>query len=295
MPDDLDALLDFGDPAGSEAAYRALLPAALDRGMEDALSLETRIARTLGLQGRFDEAHALLDEVEAGLSELPHGAAAEARVRLALERGRVINSGGDPPASAALFEEALTLADDAGLEGLAVDAAHMLGIVLPPHDALAWNLRAIERAEASSDPAARRWLGPLYNNTGWTFMDQDQPDKALVLFEKGVAFREAAGKPGPLRIARYAVARAWRALGRCEEALPLLESLRAEWARAGSPDGYVFEELGECLWALDRREEARPHLAEAWRILSQDSWLAEHEAARLASLAERGAVDDAPG
>ncbi len=295
MPADLDALLDFGDPAGSEAAYRALLPAAEAEGADAALCLWTRIARTQGLQGRFDDARATLDRTQAAAATAADPpAGAEVFVRLSLERGRMLNSGGDPARSAPLFEDALARADAAGLSGLAVDAMHMLGIVLPPDDALDWNLKAIARAEASDDPAARRWLGALYNNTGWTFMDRGEAARALPLFEKGVAWREQAGAPGPLRIARWTVARAWRELGRCEEALPVLEALQVEWEAAGSPDGYVFEELGECLWALDRKEEARPHLATAWRLLSDDAWLVEHEAERLQSLRERAGDALAP-
>ncbi len=64
--DDLGAAIeqawDFEDPAGSEARLRALLT---DADGQDALVLRTQVARALGLQQRYDEAQAVLDEVAA--------------------------------------------------------------------------------------------------------------------------------------------------------------------------------------------------------------------------------------
>lgn len=75
--------------------------------------------------------------------------------------------------------EALALAQAHGEENLAIDAAHMLGIVDPPDQAIQWHERAIQLAEAATDPQARRWPGPLYNNLGWTY--HDRGDEALAI------------------------------------------------------------------------------------------------------------------
>jgi len=40
----------------------------------------------------------------------------------------------------------------------------------------------------------------------------------------------------------------------------------------------------ECLYALDRQAEAQPYFARAYASLSQDTWLAAHESARLERL-----------
>lgn len=242
MTVDLDRLLDFGDPAGSEAAYRALLPQAADEAAR--LALLTRVARCRGLQKDMDGARLLLAEVEAGLAALPD--AHEAAVRLHLERGRVLHSSGDAAGSVPHFQAALARAEAAGLLGLQLDAMHMLGIVTPLEEALSWGHRALERARGSADPGARRWLGPLYNNTGWTLMDLGRPAEALPLFEAGLAVRRERGEVEPIRIARFTVARALRELGRCEEALVELRALRAEWAGSGVDDPDVNAEIAAC-------------------------------------------------
>jgi Flp pilus assembly protein TadD len=99
-----------------------------------------------------------------------------------------------------------------------------------------------------------------------------------------LAAREAAGAPEPIRIARWCVARALRSLGRSAEALEVQQALQAKLARGNATDGYVDEELGECLLALDRGAEAQPYFARAYAELSQDHWLAENEPTRLERL-----------
>ena len=74
--------------------------------------LLTQIARSQGLQRRFDDAHATLDWVEMVLNGLPEteaegeAAAVTPRIRHLLERGRVFNSS-RRPLRAAIFPRRL--------------------------------------------------------------------------------------------------------------------------------------------------------------------------------------------
>ncbi len=279
---DLDALWDFSDPATSEGRFRE----AVDRAesASEALIIRTQIARALGLQRRFDEAHAELDEVERGVG----GSRDEARGRLALERGRVHNSSGRSEASIPCFTEAMDLASASGLDALAVDAAHMLGIAEPDDAGEPWTRRAIEMAEASIDPKARRWRGSLLNNLGWARFEAGDATEALRCFEAALDARIEAGAPEPIRIARWCVARAQRELGRADEALKALRDLEREYAEIGEPSGYAHEELGECLLQLGSGPEASEHFRVAYRELSCDAWLVEREPERLERLKRLG-------
>jgi hypothetical protein len=87
----LDGQWDFGKPAVSEQRFRTEL-AKWPAESAEAQEIRTQIARTLGLQRKFDEAHAVLDGVEAKLPALP----LHVRVRYLLERGRTQNSSGAP-------------------------------------------------------------------------------------------------------------------------------------------------------------------------------------------------------
>ncbi len=286
-PADFDALWNYDDPVATEAAFRPLLARAAP-GSGYHSELLTQIARAQGLQRRFDDAHQTLDEVQAGLAA--GTASARAHVRYLLERGRVFNSSRQPERAVPLFLEAWEAAQAAGEDFYAVDAAHMLGMAEPPERQTEWHLRAIALAEQSRQPRARNWLGSLYNNLGWTLHNQGQHAEALALFEKALAFRREQGQAAETRIAQWCVARALRSLGRVEEALALQRGLLAEHELNGSRDGYVLEEIAECLTALGQPDEAQPFFAQAYAELSQDVWLVENEAARLGRLKAYGGV-----
>ena len=285
---DFDSLWDYNDPSGTEARFRGLLPQARTGGDAGYLAeLLTQIARAEALQQRFDDAHRTLDEVEPMLPE----ATTRARIRYLLERGRVFNSSRRRDEARPLFLQAWELAREAGEDFSAVDAAHMVAIVESPEGSLEWNERAIAWAEQSADPRARGWLGSLYNNLGWTYHDLGRYEEALATFEHGLAWQQRAGKTAEARIAAWTVARALRSLGRYEEALAQQrENLRALEA-AGASDGYTQEEIGECLLALGREDEARPHFARAYALLRDDPWLQRDEPERLQRLAALGQAE----
>lgn len=281
-----DQLWDYNQPAASEARFRQVL-ATITPDSSVYVELLTQIARTQGLQRKFVEAHQTLDEAEHRLTSDNR----RAHIRYWLERGRVFNSSKQPDQARPFFLQAWEVALTAGEDFYAVDAAHMLGIVEPSDEQLAWNLKALELAENSSDPRARQWLGSLYNNIGWMYHDRGQDEQALAIFQKAVTWREAAGQPVETRIARWCVARILRALNRVEEALVMQHDLRHALEASGESDGYVYEELGECLLALGNQTEAAPYFARAYRELSKDSWLAENEPARLERLQGQGGLE----
>jgi tetratricopeptide (TPR) repeat protein len=288
---DFNTLWDYDRPAETEGRFRDLLPAAQASGDRDYhLQLLTQVARAQGLQRRYDAAHATLDHVRelllGGGGELP-----AVRVRYLLERGRCFNDTGDPERAKTSFVEAWDVARAHHLDGYAVDAAHMMGIIETPAEAaLAWNRKAVEYAKASEDPAARRWLASLQNNIGWTLFRAGRYAEALVVFEDALALRRQQGNPGPIRIARYSVAKARRMLGRVDEALAAQQALAGECERAGEPDGYVHEEIAECLLALGRAAEAAPHFARAYALLAKDPWYPADERPRLLRMKQLGGV-----
>ncbi|MBL8059300.1 MAG: tetratricopeptide repeat protein [Chthonomonas sp.] len=199
---DIETLWDFGDPEGTEAIFRSLLAEASE--VEKAI-LWTQIARTFSLRKRFDEARAALENVGR---EDP-----EARTRFELETGRIYNSSGQPDEAVPHFRSAMEIAKTAGLDYLYLDSLHMLAIADEPN-VIEWAERGIEAAKTASEEKCRRWLGPFYNNLGWTYFDRGQYDKALELFELGLEERERQGVPRPIEIAKEAVAEAKKALGR---------------------------------------------------------------------------------
>jgi len=73
------------------------------------------------------------------------------------------------------------------------------------------------------------------------------------------------------------------------QALALQQELLADWEKSGEEqDGYIFEEVAECLFVLGRAAESRPYFAQAYALLSQDPWLVAHEKERLERLKQLG-------
>ncbi len=283
---DFDSLWDYSAPDKTEAKFRELLP-QFKENKSARLELLTQIARTQGLQRKFDETHQTLDEVEKQLDETP----SRVKVRYGLERGRVFNSSKQAGEAKPFFEQALDLAKELGEDFYAVDAVHMLAIIADdPASSLNLNLIAIQMAESSLEERARNWLGSLYNNTGWSYHDAGEYESALVIFKKAESFFRAKGSVDKTRIAIWTVARCLRSLNRLDEALSKQLALHAEFESAGETDGFVFEEIGECLLALQRVEEAKPYFAKAYEVLSQDVWLVENEPDRIARLKQLGGV-----
>jgi tetratricopeptide (TPR) repeat protein len=225
-------LWDFDDPEASEQRFRAQAELAEP---DDRLVLMTQVARALGLQEKYDEGHSVLDDLSPTEDEVA--------VRIALERGRLFRSEGDPDQARPLFEAAARSAQAAGLETLHVDALHMTALVADPADQLAIGRHALAVARASTDPQARDWDASLLNNIGMAHAEAGDFDAALAAFEDALAARERIGDPARTRVARWMVGWALRNLGRRDEALEVQRSLKAELDAAGVADQHVDEEL----------------------------------------------------
>lgn len=279
---DVRSLWDFTDPARSEAVFRERLKGATG---DDALVLQTQIARTYGLRSRFDDAHALLDQIEPKLAR----AGAEPRVRYLLERGRTWRSSKRPEPARPLFVQAVELATTAKLDELAVDAMHMVALLeSAPEAQMHWNQRALALAQSSTDPNTRNWDASLANNIGWTLRDQGRDEEALASFRTALAARERIGRPADIRSTRWMIASTLRAMGRFDEALVELRRLEREQEQLGEPDGFVFEELAENLLAQRKTEEAKPYFLRAWEVLSRDTSLDRPDDKRLQRLRDLG-------
>ncbi len=279
----LSLLWDFQDPQSSEQRFIHFRDRAAQSGEQDLAALaSTQHARALGLQRRFDEGEAILQSIRDQFPN-PEG---ELAVRIALEQGRLLNSSGSKEQSIPEFERAWKIACDYNLDGLAVDAAHMLGIVHEADRAMEWNQQALDLAMRSDQSDARKWRGSLLNNMGWTLHASGDYEHALQLFEQALKERVENGTPTTIRIARWCVGRCLRSLGRIDHALTIQRELESD----PDADGYVHEEIAECLHARGKADEALPYFARAYEMLSQDSWLMAQEPDRINRLKELGKV-----
>jgi len=250
----------------------------------------TQLARVQGLRGNFAAGDRLLDEAETAAVEIPL-----ARVRVLLERGRLRRSGGDLQAALPLFAAAFDLATEAAEEALAADAAHMAALAAADHSELvAWTRRGVELAERATDPDTRYWLGPLLNNLGWACFAVGQYEEALAAFQRALRARERdPRRRAEIEIARYALAKTLRVLGRPAAAAALLEEAVAWTRTVGEPDGWFHEELAEVYAALGREADARQQARLALPLLKVTDASFKDDTDRASRL--RALAGEAPG
>jgi tetratricopeptide (TPR) repeat protein len=264
---DIDSLWDFSAATESEARFRELLDEARSNDDRAFLAeLLSQIARAQALQANFDQAHETLDEADGIVREDMQ----RARIRLLLERGRTFNSSKKQNKALPLFQEALELAKAAGEEFLAVDAAHMLGIAAPAEKRIEWNKRALELARSSDDERAQGWVGSLYNNLGYYYMEDGHFARALEYFVLLLAYTEEKGDEDFADVARWFIAKVHRLTEDYESALKGQMELLKKHAQAEKTDAYVYEELGEIHLALENEEERRSYFQLAYDAFTTD-------------------------
>lgn len=235
----IDRLWDFGDPAASEERFRE----ATDDDSHPAhvrAVMTTQLARAVGIQGRADEALALLDAVatEGIPSDDAERDAAEVRARVAIERGRILAAGDRRAEAVPELTRGVRYAALAGSNFLVLDALHMLALNDEGHEE-EWAAEGFDVLAGSRDPRVLRWGVALHNNLGWTMHDGGRAEAALGEFEQAVEAADRYGTAEQQHVARWSVARCLRTLGRTDEAL----DLQHELARARPDDPYVQSEL----------------------------------------------------
>jgi tetratricopeptide (TPR) repeat protein len=243
MQAELASLWNFSNPEQSEQRFLAALANATP---DQALILQTQIARSFGLRRQFDRAQDILAGIQTQISS----ASIEAQIYYALELGRSYasakhtNPSPDAIATArAAYLQAYALAQGHN-DALAIDALHMLAFVdTAPQEQLHWAEAALAIAVSSANANAQKWQASLRNNAGYALHQLGRLDEALAQFKLALQLRLASQDAPAIRIAYWMIAWTLRSQGQLDEAINIQLRLEQECAAAGQPDPYVFEEL----------------------------------------------------
>jgi tetratricopeptide (TPR) repeat protein len=203
----LDDLWDFEDPAGSGRRFAAAeeLPSHTE---SERAELASQRARALGLQGRLDDGHALLES--AGRTS---GTDTVVATRIALETGRLLNSADRPAEAIPRFEAAVSSAGSGGLLFLQIDALHMLAIADKRRSG-EWAAQAIALTLTATDDRTRRWLVSLYNNLGCSHSEAGNLQAAYAAFLQAAEWAERVGTDQQQIWAREAIEECAAAMSR---------------------------------------------------------------------------------
>lgn len=268
---DIAPLWDYSQPAVSEERFRTALKTT---DGDDALILQTQIARTYVLRKDFSRARKLLDEVQPKIDQ----AGPEAQTRYWLELGRTYASHQHPAEAQTTetkrlardaYSRALQIAKRARLDALAIDVIHMFAFVdTAPADQLRWGQEALAMVESSDQDQAKRWEPSVRNNMGEALYELGRYDEALEQFERALTLIEHDTNKRRLRDAHWQVARTLRALGRTDDALAIQLRLESESDAASDPKSYVFEEL-EILYRAKGDTERAQYYADRIKSIAE--------------------------
>ena len=246
MPIDVAPLWDFKHPEVSEQRFRSALQGAVG---DDALILQTQIARTFGLRKDFATARDLLKNIEPSIAT----AGAEARVRYQLELGRTYASATHAPEL--LTPEAKERARAAYNEALQHRPGGASGRSRDRRDPHARVRRHVAGgpAQVGADSARGRRSVYAARSEEVGSVDSQQPRlcaasarpvrRSAPTVQRGGDASRAGSDAGATRVAYWMVAWTLRAMKRNDEALAIQLRLEREGDAAGDPDPYVFEEL----------------------------------------------------
>lgn len=106
------------------------------------------------------------------------------------------------------------------------------------------------------------------------------------MFKRALEFRKVQGTPNSVFIAKWSVAKVLRLMGQVDESFAIQMELLAETEQTSEPDGYVYEEVAECLLLLKRSEEARQYFSFCYDRLILDNFLATKDPERIVRIKE---------
>jgi hypothetical protein len=268
----------FKDSRYEEAgqAYEAIAGDALTADdMPAYVQAAARRARTLLLTDRLDEGREWLESAEArGDEREPLGWSRYLGVR-----GRFEWQDGDNETATLTFREMFDYCERHELWERAVDAAHMVALTGNPDEKFEWAQKGIAMAEKGEMTG---WLGPLWNNLGWDYVDAERYEEALDALVKAREYHYMGDNELPKLIADYSVAHAVRLTGDLDRAEREMTAV-FDWAERLHGEGHAdaIEWMGFSRWDLGEIAVARGDRAGGVALMEEA--LGELEAAGMPS------------
>jgi tetratricopeptide (TPR) repeat protein len=183
-------------------------------------------------------------------------------------KGRFEWQDNENEAATGTFKAMYEYCSDHNLHDRAIDAAHMMAITGTPEEQVEWGLKGIKEAEAGR---VTRWLGPLWNNLGWTYEHNGDYEKAIEAYGKARDYHYEYGNERNKVVADWALGHAHRLNGDIDQASEWMGPLLAKFEAMSDTEfiGLTHRELGEIDCARGDYDAALSHLEKAETHLRQ--------------------------
>lgn len=208
-------------------------------------------------------------------------------------RGRFEWKDGDNPTATATFRAMFAFCEEHELWSRAIDAAHMVAITGDPEERFEWAGKAIAMAESGE---LTGWLGPLWNNLGWDYVEAERYAEGREALERAREYHYMSERDLPRLIADYSVAHVIRLQGHTEDAKAAMSDV-FDWAGRLNDEGVqdAIEWMGFSRWELGEIALTEGETSEAIQLMStaleeleqagMPSWEADDWAKKQARLA----------
>jgi tetratricopeptide (TPR) repeat protein len=176
-----------------------------------------------------------------------------------------------------MFQDMYNYCSERKLHERAIDAAHMVAIAGTSEQQIEWGKKGIKEAEEGNIGS---WLGPLWNNLGWTYEDTKQYDSSLAAYLKARDYHYQHGTDRNKVIADWAVGHAYVNLKDYENADKWMRPLLAKFEEMedGEFTGFTCRELGEIELANNNYQAAHDMFDRSEKLLKEagmDEWDAD--------------------
>ena len=184
-------------------------------------------------------------------------------------RGRFVWKDDDLEKAVNTFKEMYEYCSKNKLHDRAIDATHMMAIIVPAEEQVEWAEKGIAEAEAGN---VSGWLGPLWNNLGATYEDLKRYDKAVEAYLKAREYHWLYGDEMNKLIADWAVGHAYRLTGNFETAAKWIRPVLAWCERIEATEfiGWSCKELAEVELSNGNFKEACDYLIRAEKYLKAE-------------------------
>jgi len=180
--------------------------------------------------------------------------------------------------SSATFKEMYRYCSEKGLHERAIDAAHMVAITGGKDDQVEWGLKGIKEAEAGN---VTGWLGPLWNNLGYTYEDMGKYRESLDAYLKAREYHHKYSDEKSKIVADWAVGHAYRLLSEPDSAGQwITQDMLAKFESLGDLEfqGWALKEMGEIAMLKSQPDSALTYFVRAeekLRAADMPNWDAE--------------------
>lgn len=277
-----DDMWDYSNPENSEGIFRDEIRKRSDNAFV-IWELQTQVANSLRLQGKFDNCLQVLNSIQAGIEFAPDNAHKSlVGARYNFELGKLLLDIGRIKEANRYFEFAFQICKRIDGDNFILNVIEKLASTSVSDVAITEHLRTIERLAGSTSKKSNLNIGYHASILGHIYVNTGQHQRALEQYMHARDVFSKHNKANLSRILLSNICRVQRFLG--QHKLALLELRIMEQSPQNNwEDAYVMQEIAENLLEIGH-ESAKEYFIKALHIFATRTFMIYEDQDRMARL-----------